>query len=73
MTKGKLDKAIDELQKAEQTATEILDQYTDVLVTGQPEGVSWGVTRYNLIMKPAGSRLNYLAALKQLKDRLLGS
>jgi len=73
MMKGKLDKAITELEKAEQTATEILDEYTDVLVTGQPEGSSWGVTRYNLIMKPAGSRLNYLAALKQLKDRLLGS
>jgi hypothetical protein len=73
MTKGKLDQAIDELQKAEQKATEILDQYTDVLVAGQPEGSSWGVTRYNQIMKPAGSRLNYLAALKQLKDRLLGS
>jgi len=73
MTNGKLDKAINELEKAEQEATEILDQYTDVLITGQPEGSSWGVTRYNLIMKPAGSRLNYLAALKQLKDRLLGS
>lgn len=68
----KLDKAITDLEKAKQEATEILDQYTDVLVTGQPEGSSWGVTRYNFIMKPAGSRLNYLAALKQLKNRLLG-
>jgi hypothetical protein len=73
MAKCKLDKAITELEKAEQEATQILDDYTDVLVTGQPEGSSWGVTRYNQIMKPAGSRLNYLAALKQLKDRLLGS
>jgi hypothetical protein len=73
MTKGKLDKAINELEKAEQTATEILDEYTDVLVRRGPSNISWGVTRFRHIMAPAGSRLNYLAALRQLRDRLLRS
>ena len=68
----KLDKAITELEKAEKEATQILDDYTDVLVSGEPPYTSWGVVRYNKIMQPAGSRLNYLKALKQLRDKLLG-
>lgn len=68
---GKLDKAIAELQQAESLASELLDTYTDALVARCPPGTSWSVTRYNNIMKPAGSRLNYLAALRQLRQRLL--
>ncbi len=67
----RLDKAISELEKAEREATQILDEYTDVLVSAEPPGTSWGVTRYKQIMTPAGSRLNYLAALRRLRDRVL--
>jgi hypothetical protein len=72
MTKGKLEKTIADLEKAERSATEILDNYTDVLMTNEPPYTSWGVIRYNKIAAPAGSRLNYLKALKQLRDKLLG-
>jgi hypothetical protein len=69
---NRLNRAIEDLEKAEQEATQILDEYTDVLVAGEPPYSSWGVVRYNKIMSPAGSRLNYLRALKQLRDKLLG-
>ena len=73
MTDGKLNRVIEELEKAEQEATQILDEYTDALVANEPPHTSWGVVRFNKIMSPAGSRLNYVKALKQLRDKLLST
>jgi hypothetical protein len=68
----RLNRAIDELEKAEREAEDLLDEYTDELVASEPSGTSWGVVRYKQIMVPAGSRLNYLRALQQWRDRLMG-
>jgi hypothetical protein len=73
MDKGRLDQAISGLEKAEQEASQILNDHTDELVAREPPEASWSVVRYKRIMAPAGSRLNYLNALKQLRDRLLGA
>ncbi len=72
MKKQKLDKAIADLEKAETGARQIIDEYTDTLMIKEPPYTSWGVVRYTNIAAPAGSRLNYLQALKQLKEKLLG-
>ena len=72
MKKRKLDKAISDLEKAETDARQIIDEYTDTLMLKEPPYTSWGVVRHNKIAAPAGSRLNYIKALKQLKEKLLG-
>jgi hypothetical protein len=68
---GRLDRIVADLERLQIEADEILNTYTDQLMTNVPYGTSWGVTKYKQLANPAGSTINRVAALKMLKDRFL--
>jgi len=59
---------IDRLEELHQQAHEIFDARVEVILAGQPYGTSFGATKMNCILAPAGSTLNYIQALKNLRD-----
>ncbi len=72
MPMGRLDRIVTELERLQKDADEILDTYTDQLVSKEPAGTSWGVTKYSRVAYPAGSTINRVAALKMLRDKFAG-
>jgi hypothetical protein len=68
---GRLDRIVADLERLQREADEILNTYTDQLVSTGPSGTSWGVTKYQQLAAPAGSTFNRIEALKILKDRFL--
>lgn len=68
---GRLDRIVADLERLQKDADEILNVYTDQLMTNAPNGTSWGVTKYKQLAVSAGSTINRVAALKILKDRFL--
>ena len=65
---GRLNDIIRKLEVLQKDANEIIDTYTEGLLCNAAPAVSWGATKHQL-MAPAGSTLNYVAALKLLRDR----
>ena len=59
---------IDQLEELHRQAHEIFDARVEVILAGQPYGTSVGATKVNCIFAPAGSTLNYVKALKNLRD-----
>ncbi len=72
MAMGRLDRIVAELERLQKDADEILDTYTDQLMSREPPGTSWGVTKCNKVAYPAGSTINRVAALKMLRDKFVG-
>jgi hypothetical protein len=70
MAMGRLERVVAELEKLEKDADDILNTYVDQLMCREPPGTSWGVTKYNKILAPAGSTVNRVAALRMLREIL---
>lgn len=68
---GRLDSIITNLERLQKDANEIINTYTDGFLCNAAPGVSWGATKHWLVA-PAGSTLNYVAALKLLREKLTG-
>jgi hypothetical protein len=59
---------IDQLEELHRQAHEIFDARVEVILSGQPHGTSVGATKVNCIFAPAGRTLDYVQALKNLRD-----
>ena len=59
---------IDQLEDLHRQAHEIFDARVEVILAGQPYGTSVGATKVNCIFAPAGQTLDYIKALKNLRD-----
>ena len=70
---GRLDRIVADLERLQKEADEILNTYTDQLVSNATSGTSWGVTKYQQLAAPAGSTMNRVAALKILRGMFVGS
>ena len=64
----RVQQTIDQLEELHQQAHEIFDARVEVILAGQPYGTSFGATKVNCIFAPAGRTLNYVQALKNLRD-----
>ena len=65
---GRLDDIIAQLEKLQKDAQEIFDAHVDELRCNTP-CASFGVLKTRAIAAPAGSTLNYVAALKMLREK----
>jgi hypothetical protein len=68
---GRLDRIIRELEGLYKKAQDIFDAHVDV-VRCQSPGIPWGVLKSCEIAQPAGSTLNYIAALKIVRQKITG-
>ena len=68
---GRLDRIIRELEQLHKEAQDIFDAHVDVMRCQSP-GLSWGVLKSCEIATPAGSTLNYIAALKIVREKITG-
>ena len=68
---GRLDDTIAQLEKLHKVAHDIFDAHVDDMVR-QVHGVPWGVLKAAEIAGPAGSALDYVAALKLLRKKFTG-
>jgi hypothetical protein len=59
---------IDQLEELHREAHKIFDARVDVIMCSQPYGTSLGATKVNYIFAPAGRTLDYVKALKNLRD-----
>jgi hypothetical protein len=59
---------IDRLEELHRQAHEIFDARVEVILDGQPYGTSVGATKAQCIFTPAGRTLDYVQALKNLRD-----
>jgi hypothetical protein len=69
MNTGRLDGIIRDLVRLQQDAQGILDAYVNEKICNAP-GVSFGEAKAHYISAPAGLSLNYVAALKHVRERL---
>jgi hypothetical protein len=67
----RLDRIIAELEKLHNEANDIFDAHVDVVMCDLPRGTSFGVTKLREIAEPAGLTLNYVKALKLIRDRAI--
>ena len=65
----RLDRIIAELEKLHNEANDIFDAHVDVVMCDLPRGTSFGVTKFREIAEPAGLTINYIKALKLLRDK----
>jgi hypothetical protein len=68
---GRLDRIIRELAQLHKEAQDIFDAHIDVVRCQNP-GIPFGVLKGCEIANPAGSKLNYIAALKIVRDKITG-
>jgi hypothetical protein len=68
---GRLDDIIEQLEKLHKDAQDIFDAHIDVLRCQTP-GIPFGVLKSCELTGPAGSSLNYIAALKIVRERMTG-
>jgi len=71
MVVGRLDRVVTELERLQKDADDIINTFVDQIMHDQPRGASWGVTKHNKIMAPAGSTLDRVAALRMVRDILV--
>jgi hypothetical protein len=65
---GRLDRIIRELEKLHSEAQDIFDAHVDFVRCRSP-GIPFGILKACEITNPAGSALNYIAALKMLREK----
>lgn len=68
---SRLDSIIEQLEQLHKDAQGIFDAHVDCLMCDQPLGTSFGVLKARAITTPAGSALNYVRALKLVRERIL--
>ena len=68
---GRLDNIIKELERLHNDAQDIFDAHIEV-VRCQTPGIPFGVLKSCEIASPAGSSLNYIAALKIVREKITG-
>jgi hypothetical protein len=68
---GRLDDIIRQLEKLYGDAQAIFDSHVEDLRRQKPN-VPFGILKANEIARPAGSALNYVAALKMLREKFTG-
>jgi hypothetical protein len=68
---GRLDRIIRELEQLHTEAQDIFDAHVDV-VRCQTPGVPFGTLKMCEIAGPAGSALNYIQALKIVREKITG-
>jgi hypothetical protein len=68
---GRLDNIIRELERLHKDAQDIFNAHID-FVRCQSPGIPFGVLKACEICKPAGPALNYIAALKIVRDKITG-
>lgn len=68
---GRLDNIIKELERLHGDAQDIFDAHIEV-VRCQTPGIPFGVLKSCEIASPAGSSLNYIAALKIVREKITG-
>ena len=68
---GRLDRIIRELEHLHNEAQSIFDAHIDV-VRCQAPGVPFGTLKMCEIAGPAGSALNYIQALKIVREKITG-
>jgi hypothetical protein len=64
----RVDQIIKQLEELHKQAHEIFDARVEVILSHSPYGTSVGATKVNAIFAPAGSTLNYVKALQNLRD-----
>jgi hypothetical protein len=68
---GRLDNIIRDLERLHKDAHDIFNAHIDVVRCQNP-GIPFGVLKGCEIATPAGSTLNYIAALKIVRDKITG-
>jgi hypothetical protein len=66
---GRLDDIIARLEKLHKEAQGIFDAHIDRVMRDYPPGTSFGWLKAKEITIPAGSTLNYIAALRMLREK----
>jgi hypothetical protein len=66
---SRIDRIIRELEKLQDDANGIINTYVDYLVT-EANAASFGATKAARIFPHAGSQLNYVKALRHVRERL---
>jgi hypothetical protein len=69
---GRLDRIIRELEQLHKEAQDIFNAHID-FVRCQSPGIPFGVLKACEIATPAGSTLNYIAALKIVREKIIGA
>jgi hypothetical protein len=68
--RNRLDSIIDGLERLYRDAHEIFDSHCAVLLNRAPYGTSFGAIKRREIFEPAGTALDYVAALKHLNKKI---
>jgi hypothetical protein len=68
---GRIDNIIKELERLHTDAHGIFDAHVDYVRT-QTQGVPFGVVKHGEITAPAGNALDYIAALKIVRKKIIG-
>ena len=68
---GRLDRIIRELEQLHGEAQQIFDAHVEVIRCQSP-GVPFGTIKMCEIAAPAGNSLNYIEALKIVRERITG-
>jgi hypothetical protein len=66
---GRLDSIVEQLQRLQHDANGILDAYIDEQMSNCPPGTSFGAMKH-WVLRSVGSTLDYVAALKLVRDEL---
>jgi hypothetical protein len=68
---GRLDKIVLELERLQADAQDIVDSHVDYLCCKSPR-VPFGTLKFREIAVPAGSTMDYVAALKIVRKSITG-
>jgi hypothetical protein len=68
MNTERIDNIIAQLKQLHKDAQEIMDDYVGTVVCGKE--ISFGSTKTYVIAEPAGRALNYIKALKIVKEKM---
>jgi hypothetical protein len=68
---SRLDRIIAELEQLHRDAHDIVDAHIDALYHQSP-GIPFGVLKSRESAQPAGNSLNYINALKVVRQKLIG-
>ena len=68
---GRIDRIIDELEQLHRDAQGIFNAHIDYVRCRAPS-VPFGTLKFREIAEPAGSTLNYIAALKIVRKKITG-
>jgi hypothetical protein len=69
---SRLDSIIGQLEKLYADSQNIFDAHVDCVMRDCPRGTSFGQLKAREITTPAGSALNYVKALKIVRDKIIG-